>query len=307
MKKTNYFFSFIFTIGALFFLASCSQKKTEPVTETAPEWTDLLDKELSQWRVYQSYDNIASDGTVPLNADGTTPEPIGYDKNVENVYSVTEEAGELLLHISGKIYGCIFTKQDYRNYHLKLQYKFGTEKYPPRLEKARDSGILYHSQGEAGIGYWRSWMLAQEFQVMEGGTDEGVAGDYWPVENVQINIRASRENEDAKYAYNPEAALSEFGINKPNGYCAAGANYTSPAGEWTTLELICYEGKSLHIVNGKVAMALENSSYWNGSESLPLTEGKIQLQSESAEIFYKNIQIKEISEIPSEFSALFSN
>jgi hypothetical protein len=288
MKTTNYFL-----LAILFLFVSCTSKKAE----TTSEWTNLLDENLSQWHIYQSFENMGSDGKPVLNTDGTTPEPIGYDKNKENVFSVIKEKDELVLHINGKTYGCLFTKQDYRNYHLKLQYKFGTAKYAPRLDKAMDSGILYHSQGAAGVDYWHSWMLGQEFQVMEAGTDEGVSGDYWPIANAQINISAANEK-DAKYIYNPKADVVGFGANNPGGHCAAIANYTSPSNEWTTLELICFEGKSVHIVNGKVAMALENSAYWNGTESLPLVEGKIQLQCEAAEIFYKNIQIKEINEFP---------
>jgi hypothetical protein len=115
----------------------------------------------------------------------------------------------------------------------------------------------------------------------------------------QIWIHARKEGE-RKYVYDPEGELVGFGSHNPGGHCSA-ANYTSPGNEWTTLDLICYEGKSLHIVNGKVAMALENSSYWNGTESVPLVEGKIQLQCESAELFYKNIQIKEIQEFPANY------
>lgn len=287
MKTTNYLL-----LLALFLMVSCTPKKVETVSE----WTDLLDENLSQWRIYQSYENMASNGKPVLNVDGTTPEPIGYDMNKENVFSVITENGELILHNNGKIYGCIFTKNDYRNYHLKLQYKFGSAKYPPRENKAMDSGILYHSQGESGVDYWHSWMLGQEFQIMEAGTDEGVSGDYWSIANAQIWIPAS--NESAQYIYNPQAELVGFGAHNPGGHCAAIGNYTNPANEWTTLELICYEGKSLHIVNGKVVMALENSSYWNGTESVPLVEGKIQLQCEGAEVFYKDIQIKEITEFP---------
>jgi hypothetical protein len=292
MNKINYLF-----LLTLVFFVSCTSKKAGTVVEAVSEWTNLLDENLSQWRIYQSYENMDSNGKP---VEGSNPEPIGYDVNKDSVFSVIKENNELLLHVNGKTYGCVFTKQSYRNYHLKLQYKFGTDKYPPRTDKAMDSGILYHSQGDAGVDYWHSWMLGQEFQVMEAGTDEGVSGDYWSIANAQVWIRASNEN-SPKYLYNPEADLVGFGAHNTAGHCAAGVNYTSPAGEWTTLELICYEGKSLHIVNGKVAMALEKSSCWNGTESVPLVEGKIQLQSESAEIFYKDIQIKEINELPAEY------
>ncbi|GAP72509.1 hypothetical protein SAMD00024442_34_9 [Candidatus Symbiothrix dinenymphae] len=251
MKKTNQLLNLV--LVALLSV-SCTSKKAG----TSSEWTNLLDEDLSQWRIYQK--------------------DIGYDVNEKNVFSVVKDNGELVLHNTGEIFGCIFTKQDFRNYHLKLQYKFGTVKYPPREDKARDSGILYHSQGEAGVdGYWQTWMLSQEFQVMEYSPEEGVSGDYYAMATAQVNVVG-------------DATVS-------NRYPVTG-NYTSPAGEWTTLELFCYEGKSLHVVNGKLALALENSSYRNGDELLPLVEGKIQLQSEAAEIFFKDIQIKEICELP---------
>jgi hypothetical protein len=268
-------------------------------------WIDLLDKDLTQWRIYQSYEDMPGNARIPQDENGETIPPSGYDKNEKNVFSIVEENGELLLKINGEIYGCIFTKESFRNYHLTLQYKFGTNKFPPRLDKAMDSGVLYHSQGEAGVDYWKTWMLAQEFQVMEAGTTEGVSGDYWPISRAQVEIRATRENEQSKYTYNPEADWIGFGTRRTAGSCAALGNFTNPPQEWTTLELICYEGKSLHIVNGTVVMALQNSSYWNGTESLPLVEGKIQLQCEAAELYYKNIRIKNIEEMPSKYVNLF--
>ena len=296
--KNNY--SFLRAL-ALFFctsviLTGCKKTQDE-------EWTTLLDKDLSQWRIYQSYENMTPNGTPVPNEDGSVPSPIGYDVNRKNVFSTVEENGELLLHINGKIYGCLFTKEDFRNYHLRLKYKFGTAKYEPRLDKAMDSGILYHSQGEAGVDYWKSWMLAQEFQVMEAGTDEGVSGDYWPIANARIEIKA--DDARGKYHYNPTASWLGFGAGNQVGNCYAVDNFTTPDNGWTTLELICYEGKSLHIVNGKVAMALQNSSYWNGTESFPLVEGKIQLQCEAAELYYKDIEIKLIQKLPDEYMELF--
>jgi len=72
--------------------------------------------------------------------------------------------------------------------------------------------------------------------------------------------------------------------------------------QWNDLELICFEDKSLHIVNGQVVMALSKSSYRDGDLSKPLVSGKIQLQSEAAEVFYKDIQIKNIDGIPAAYS-----
>ncbi|GHV67019.1 hypothetical protein FACS1894199_11640 [Bacteroidia bacterium] len=267
MKHTNQLLLANLLLVVLFF-TSCTSKQAE--------WTDLLDENLTQWRTYLSFVNMTSTGEPALNEDGTVPTPIGYDVNQDNVFSVIKENDELVLSITGKIYGCIVTKQSFKNYHLQLQYKFGSAKYPPRENKAMDSGILYHSRGEAGV-HWHTWMTSQEFQVMEtnpGG--EGISGDYYSM-GAQVNLVG---DETVKSRY---PALGDF---------------TNPVHEWTTLDLYCYEGKSLHIVNGRLAMALENSSYKEGTEVFPLVEGKIQLQSEAAEVYFKNIKIQSISELP---------
>ena len=49
-------------------------------------------------------------------------------------------------------------------------------------------------------------------------------------------------------------------------------------------------------------MALYNSKYKNADGKIvPLTKGRIQIQSEAAEVFYKNIQIKSIKKLPRKF------
>ena len=54
-----------------------------------------------------------------------------------------------------------------------------------------------------------------------------------------------------------------------------------------------------HIVNGVLVMVLQNSRYNKNGNPIELTSGKIQLQSEAAEVFYKNIEIRSIEAIPS--------
>ena len=75
--------------------------------------------------------------------------------------------------------------------------------------------------------------------------------------------------------------------------------------DWNTIELICFGDKSIHLVNGHVVMALSGSVYKEGNELKFLTKGRIQLQSEAAEVFYKEIQIKKIEALPSEYISLF--
>ena len=52
-------------------------------------------------------------------------------------------------------------------------------------------------------------------------------------------------------------------------------------------------------------MALSGSRYKEGDVFKPLTHGRIQLQSESAEVYYKDIEIQQIADIPAEYAKYF--
>jgi len=266
------------------------------------KWTNLLDRNLSQWETYLSYRHKPDyKGEVPTNEKGAPLEPIGYNKNTANVFSIIEENKEPVLRVSGEIYGCVFTRQEYENYHLKLQVRWGEKKWMPRTDKLRDTGILYHSIGECGKDYWRAWMLSQEFQIMEGHV-----GDYWNIANSAIDVRAfipegimnPVANEDQPFL----PIATGTGID---GFCLRSENHESRPGEWTTVELICVGDKSLHIVNGKVVMVLQNSRYVEDGKSYPLAKGKIQLQSEGAEAYFKDIKLRAIKEVPKEYAKYF--
>ncbi len=91
-------------------------------------WVSLLDKDLSKWEIYQSYRHqVGYKGELPVTANGDTIMPIGYNGNEGQVFSVIEENGEPVLKITGEIYGCVFTKEIFENYHLKLKVRWGTK------------------------------------------------------------------------------------------------------------------------------------------------------------------------------------
>jgi len=294
MKKI----SSVVLLGLLIGLTSFTNK-TNP---TDDGWIKLLDKNLSKWEMYLSYKHKDGySGKIPTDANGKEIPPIGYNKNANNMFTVIEENNEPVLKVSGEYYGCVFTKENFKNYRLKLKVKFGTKKWEPRTNKLMDAGVLYHSQGEAGVDYWRAWMLAQEFQVMEGHF-----GDYWNIANSAIDIRAYLPEGSMNAVADESQNFIPFGTNTENtGFCMRKMRAETPNNGWTEMELVCFEGKSLHIINGKVVMVLQNSRYFDGQKFQPLVEGKIQLQSEAAEVFYKDIKIKPINKLPAEFENYF--
>lgn len=282
----------LLVIGCLAFSVASAQS-AEPNRDG---WISLLDKDFSQWDVYLSYP-----GDVIMSViNGTAPEtlkPIGLNKDRKGVFSMIEENGEPVLRISGEIYGAAATKQEFSNFHFKAKFKWGEKKWEPRLTELKDSGILYYSVGDFGVDYWHSWMEGQELQIIEGGI-----GDYWTIANAQIDIRARKSADPKIYEYWADAPPLHFAASGTSkdavaNHCRRGKDAEIP-NAWNEVELICYEGNCLHIANGTVVMALENSRHPVRGKLVPLTRGKLQIQSEAAEVFYKDVQIKEISTWP---------
>jgi hypothetical protein len=52
-------------------------------------------------------------------------------------------------------------------------------------------------------------------------------------------------------------------------------------------------------------MALRNARYRIGEKFAAMTGGKLQIQSEAAEVFYRDIEIRSIPAMPKEFEGLF--
>lgn len=72
------------------------------------------------------------------------------------------------------------------------------------------------------------------------------------------------------------------------------------SGEWNIIDLYCLGGTAIHVINGKVNMVLTNTRHVVDGREKPLTKGQIQLQSEGAEIFYRDLIVKPITELPKE-------
>jgi hypothetical protein len=270
---------------------------------TPGPWRALLDAKLSHFDVYLSYHGNDIVGVIQGTAKRPTRElePIGLNPPRQNVFAVIEQQGKPVLRISGEIYGCLQTKQDFSNYHLRLETRWGEKKWVPRLDEPKDSGILYHSRGPFGVDYWKSWALSHEFQVIEHGL-----GEYWTQASSAMDIRADAGKPGAPGAeaprWNPAAPWQVFA--SPNNHALAGTDQDR-VGNWNRLELVCFEDDCVHIVNGQVVMALKDARYKDGAKWVPMTGGKLQIQSEAAEVFYRDIEIRSIPAMPAELAKYF--
>ena len=268
---------------------------------SAKRWTNLFEVDYTKnWDVFigAPHATVKDLENVDPKSNGKNAKPLGLNNDPKKVFTFKEENGEIILHISGEIYGALTSKQEYENYHLKLQFKWGEKVWEPRLKRKRDSGILYHCYG-SNTTFWNVWMSSQEFQVQESD-----AGDYYGLSGTLIDIPSEKPKDNKEFNYVKNGVLNPFSSVQRSlpSHCNKGFDNEKPHGEWNILELICFEGTSYHIVNGKVVMALYNSRYKNTEGKIvPLTRGKIQIQSEAAEVFYKNIQIKSLKKLPRKF------
>jgi type 1 glutamine amidotransferase len=283
-------------LGGIQYAAGNSKRVLTPNSNPTYLWNNLLDQNLTQWDKFIGVPHYSISLPGHPSGDGMNGTPIGLNNDPLDVFKVEQENGVPVLHISGQIYGGLSTKQEVGNYHFKAEFKWGTRKYEPRLTAKRDNGILYHAKGAHGA-FWNVWMLSQEMQIQEEDM-----GDYFAL-GPGMDVRGAYRTQDGEleWIYDPAAPLRTFGLGQHNR-CRRGRNNERPLGQWNTIELICLGQKSIHVVNGEVVMVLENSQERQPDWSLaPLTNGKIQLQSEGAEAYYRNIQIRPITAIPAEY------
>ena len=261
-----------------------AQKKHKHPNKTvrSNDWVSLLDQNLSQWEVWTgvpepSVENLPTGYQKDKNGENKTPIGLG---DPMGIFKVTEdENGALILNISGEVYAGLTSKKDYANYHLTFLFKWGEQKYEPRLERKRDNGLLYHCHGEHGA-FWNVWKSSLEYQIQEGDF-----GDLYKLAGVKADVTVDEEGK-----WNADASELSKGVRTIRK-----VDRESPHGQWSRIALHVLEDSSVHVVNGNVVMALKNAISKDGSK---LDAGQIQLQSESAECYMKDIWIRPISKFP---------
>jgi hypothetical protein len=204
----------------------------------------------------------------------------------KHVFSVRDG----MIDISGEEFGGLTTEDEFQDYHLITEWKWGERTWTPRKTSARDSGILVHCVGPDGAA-GGNWMESQECQVIEGGCGDFilVAGRSKPSMTCE-----TRSGPDRQYYFEKggkPVTLSSVRYNwwgrDPAWKDVLGfrgrRDVEKPAGEWNRMEVVCDGGSITTILNGYVVNIGTNSS---------LTRGKILLQSECAEILFRKVEVR---------------
>lgn len=203
----------------------------------------------------------------------------GKDSDPEGVFRV--ENG--LIHVSGKEFGYIATREEFEDFHLVVEYRWGEKTWPPRENNARDSGILFHMQGEDRI-----WPASIELNIIEGGTGDLILIDgpsiafeeaLWP----RLAGGARTLSEDGRRILRGRVDFSgrapdwkdQLGFRGPR-------DLERPVGQWNRAEVIAKGDAFQFVVNGKTALRANGAS---------VRRGRIVLQSEGAEILFRRVEL----------------
>ncbi|MFY9150699.1 MAG: DUF1080 domain-containing protein [Prolixibacteraceae bacterium] len=163
--------------------------------------------------------------------------------------------------------GDIIYDKKFKNFNLKLEWK---------ISNGGNSGIFYLAQEIPG---WEIYKTAPEMQVLD-------------------NER------------HPDAMLGKDGNRQAGSLydlIPAKPQNAKPAGEWNTVEIICYKGTVVHKQNGVAVVEyhlwtddwkklVADSKFPNLNEKWAdvATEGFIAFQDHGDDVWYRNIKIKEL-------------
>jgi hypothetical protein len=267
-------------------------------------WTPLWNgRDLDGWTTWMRQPEPSS--AVPglkRDAGGKYTEPIGSGRDPLNVFTVVRDVdGRPAIRISGEVFGELRSKGAFKDYHLQLQFKWGEKKWPPRDRPAtpRDSGLLYHVHAAPGVD-GRTWARSIELQIQEHDV-----GDLYAVGSaIAVRAKPRAGTLPPLYDYDPAGEWTFFSQSQgASGRCVKQPDNEKPTGEWNTVELIALGDDAIHIVNGTVVMRLHGPLRIDSDVPTPATSGPIILQSEGAEVFYREIRIRPITAIPPEFAA----
>jgi hypothetical protein len=222
----------------------------------------------------------------------------------DRVFTVVDQIdGAPALRISGQHWGGLITRKAYRDYHLVVEFRWGLLTWGERRHAARDSGVLVHGQGPDGntaADFNGPWMRSVEAQIIEGGVGDLILVAGYDPDGRRLVPRLTAPvtpDRDGEPVYDPRGEARELEGGRLNwsgrdadwedriGFRGPG-DVESPPGEWTRLEVVADGDRITNIVNGTVVNQGSGSS---------LQGGKILIQSEGAEIYFRRIELQPVA------------
>lgn len=193
--------------------------------------------------------------------------------------------------------GYLATKSAYRDFHLSVEYKWGQKS--PTDKYVRNSGILLNAVGPDG-SHGGVWMTSIECQLAQGceGDLILIPGKTQNGQTYPVTLASStRIAEDGRTRWDQGGQKTlysgkQFWWSKHQPFFeelsdTRGKNdVASPLGKWTTVVCVCSGNRITIKVNGETV----NECY-----DVKPAAGKILLQTEGHEVYFRNLEIRPLA------------
>lgn len=244
------------------------------------------------------------------NLNGWSIQLRGQSKNEDPARLVQVKEGALHFYPdaeadSAQPFGYIATEEEYTNYRLRLEFKWGGKKFAPRARSRRDSGVLYHVTAQDKV-----WPDSVEYQIQEKDV-----GDIYTVStrvtapvdpkttNLNVTISTNRTTGVIRTNQNVVPVFRE--VEKGGVLFVQGAVGPSlrvvrqglhEREGWNVVEIEVHASRAAHSLNGNIVNGCGEMQQSIDGDWAPLNHGRIALQLEGAEILYRNIELQELKE-----------
>jgi hypothetical protein len=190
--------------------------------------------------------------------------------------------------------GYLATRDAYRDFHLVIEYKWGRR--DPNDKFVRNSGVLLNAVGPDGSqkGLWMTSIECQLAQGCEGDliviTGKTADGQPFPA-TVTSNTAVGEDGKTRWKAGGDPTRYSgkQFWWSKHEPFfkelidTRGKDDVASPLGEWTKVECVCAGDRITIKINGVTV---------NECFDVNPAAGKILLQSEGHEIYFRNLELR---------------
>ena len=193
--------------------------------------------------------------------------------------------------------GYVATRESYKDFHLSVEYRWGRKN--PNDKYVRNSGVLLHGVGPDGSQNG-VWMMSIECQLAQGCEGDlilikGKTADGSPYPATITST--TRVAEDGKTRWQKEGQPTvysgkQFWWSKHQPHfkelidTRGEHDVASPLGEWTKVECVCKGSRITIKINGETV---------NECFDANPAAGKILLQSEGHEVFFRNLELRPLS------------
>lgn len=248
-------------------------------------------RDLNDWQGWLGYPNP---GVTYRREPGAAP--IGTGRDLSGDFAVRTIDGAPAIWIKGETWGSLVHRAELSDYHLRLEFKWGERTWAPRLKLPQNNGLLYHTHGAPGAVFG-TWSPSVEFEIMRGST--GMIVTVGTGVRARTNVAFDPKLIQPHLRYRLGGREIDMINGTPTWNVEAASDAERAPGQWNTLDLYVLGDRAVHVVNGvPVAQVKDLATIDPDGIRQPLTRGRIQLQSEGAETWFRNITVEPIKTLP---------